>query len=250
MIDWRVTKHLIVAVEYGLVFFHFVAALAIYFGQAETSQPGAPSSRIFRLTDPRTDECALGTAVEQLARQARWRVGFEATSRCHPGRKTLEAGDGAVTFEGMSPIEALDGLLQLSPQFRWREIGGVVVIRPKLAWDDPNNVLNRAVGQFSVSKVHPHFAVHAALEAALPSLLIPHTELVAVAMGKPLLAHADGVAVEFDGGTLLEALNAIVGSFEGMWQVGYTGKTFGVCLHTFEFQDGSTTIPGHPGVRE
>ena len=231
--------------------FDIVAALAIYFGQAGASQLGAPTSRTFRLTDPRTNECALWTAVEQWARQARWRVGFEATTRCHPGRKTLEAGDGAVTFEGMSPIEALDGLLQLSPQFRWREIGGVVVIRPKLAWDDPNNALNRAVRQFSVSKVHPHFAVHAALEAALPSLLMPHTELVAVAMGKPLLlAHADGVAVEFDGGTLLEALNAIVGSFEGMWQVGYTGKTFYVLLHTFEFQDGSTTIPGRLGIRE
>ena len=225
-----------------------VAALAIYFGEAGASQLGPPTSRTFRLTDPRTGECALWTAVEQLARQARWRVGFEATTRCHPGRKTLEAGDVAVTFDGMSAIEALDGLLQLSPEFRWRELDGIVVIRPKLAWADPTNALNRAVGQFSVSGAHPHFAVHAALEAALPPLLVPHTELVAVSMGRPLLAQSsDGVAMQFDGGTLLHALNAIVGAFEGVWQVGYTGKTFYVVLHTFEFQEGGSTIPGGAG---
>jgi hypothetical protein len=222
-------------------------ALAFYFGQAGALQLGPPSSHIYRLTDPRIDECALWTAVEQLARQARWRIGFEATSRCHPARKTLEAGGVAVTFEGTSPIEALDGLLRLSPEFSWRDIGGTVVVRPTAAWTDPTNALNTLVGEFSVLAAHPHFAVHAALEAAQPSLLVPHTELVTVSMGRPLVAHApDGIALQFGGGTLIDALNGIVGTFEGVWQVGYTGKTFHVVLHTFDFQEGSSIIPGAP----
>ena len=221
-----------------------VAALAVYFGESREFQPAPPLVRTFRLTDPRSGDCALWTAVEQWARQARQRVGFEATRRCDPHRKVLDPGEVAVTFEEMSPIGALDGLLQLSPEFVWSEINGVVVIRPKVAWADPDSALNQAIGQFSVPAAHPHFAVHAALEAARPSLLIPHTDLDAGFM-RPRLAPAPAsVAFQFEGGSLMDALNAIISGFDGVWQVGYTGQTFHVVLHTLEFQDGGTSIPG------
>jgi len=222
-----------------------IAVLATASSQAAQSQPEASSLRTFHLTDPRSGECVLWTAIEQLARQARLRIGFEAKSRCDPGAKAVKAGDDAVTFQVSAPVEALDRLLQLSPEFSWREIGGIVVIRPKDAWSDPANALNQAVGRFRVTDAHPHFAVHEALQAARPSLLVPHTELTAVSMGRPLQPHvANGVSVQFEGGTLIEALNAIVGGFDGVWQVGYTGKTFHVVLHAFDFQETPTHIPG------
>ena len=179
-----------------------------------------------------------------MARQARWRVGFEATSRCHPGRKTLEAGDGAVTFEGMSPIEALDGLLQLSPQFRWR--------RSRRCCHSSEARLGR-----SKQRSQPGRWAILSIEGA-STLRRPRgsrsSATILVDTAHRTGCRCNGKATSGScrwcrGGVrrrhLLEALNAIVGSFEGMWQVGYTGKTFGVCLHTFEFQDGSTTIPGH-----
>jgi hypothetical protein len=210
------------------------------------SQP--PAVFTFRLTDPRSGECALWTAVEQLARQARVRIGFEASRGCHPGRKSLEPGDAGVTFEDMPATEAVDRLLQLAPEFTWQELNGIIVIRPAGAWTDPANALNQVVGAFSLPVTHPHFAVHAALDAARPSLLMPHVDLEG---NFPVLTQApEGVAVQFAGGTLLEAMNTIISGFAGVWQVGYTRTAFHVVLHTFDLQAGSTIVTGRSPVAE
>lgn len=194
----------------------------------------------FRVTDPRRSDCALWTAVEQLARQARLRIGFESTRGCAPGAKSLAAGDTSVTVDAGSPIEALDRLLQLAPEFAWRSIDGIVVVRPNDAWKDPADPLNQSLRRFSATNTNPHFAVHAALESATPSLLMEHIDVNDNRMGLP---SSNNVSVEFEGGTLLHALNEIVAGFSGMWQVGFTNHAFHVVLHSFEFESGSI-IPG------
>jgi len=221
------------------------AALVLSASDGSGSESQTSALRTFYLTDPRSGPCALWTAMEQWARQARVRVGFEAALQCSPGRKVLEAGYEAVVFERTTPTRALELLLQLAPDFTWRNVGGIVVVRPKQAWTDPGSPLKQPLQPFQVTGAHPQIAVHEALEAAQPPLLMPQTALDGPTIGRQI---RDRIAVQFDGGTLLDALNAIIWEFEGMWQIGYTGKAFHVVLHTFDFEEDGGIITGRlPG---
>jgi hypothetical protein len=77
----------------------------------------------------------------------------------------------------MTARQALDQLVALNSTYRWQEIDGVVVIRPKAAWDDPTNMLNRPTASFDVANPHLHEALHLLLQAATPSLFYPHTDV-------------------------------------------------------------------------
>ena len=216
------------------------AILSTLHGHAPEQQPAHSSALLFHVTDPRSSDCGLWTAVEQLARQARLRVGFETLHRCNPGRKALAPAEPSVTLRANSGKEAMAALIQLSPDFAWREFEGIVVIRPRDAWKDSSDPLNKLTDGFSVVNTHPHLAVHEALKSARPSLLIDHVDADTHSFGLPV---ARGIDVEFEGGTLMQALNKILSDFEGMWQIAFTRNTFHVVLHTFEFE-GASTISG------
>lgn len=231
-----------------------VSAAMSVLGAQDISPLDVPVAGEFRVVDPalRRGPCSLWTAVEQVARQGRVRVGFENTLDCHPGATSLSAGEGALQLDGLTPREAFDHLVARYPAFRWHEVGGVVVMRPVDAWDDPAAILHRPVAPFAVDEVHVHYAMHAVFESAQPTLFQPHTRAKLSVSLKRLLDPSATVAIDapvsvrFAGGTLLEALNAVTAPHGRIWQVGYLGDRLAISLRTLDYSEGATTTVSAP----
>ncbi len=194
------------------------------------------------ITDPATlRPCALGALVPQIGSQAGIPVGFEHTDDCvlgpwigvRPGeRRNRSLGT-------MSAREAFDYLMTLMPAFSWRDINGVVVVRPKAAWDDPRNVLNVPTKPFSVTNQRIGDVLHTVLRNVDSNALYPHRDVPKG--GRPIDRP---VTVDFAGGALLEALNAVVqadGELE--WQLGYAGGPPVLALGTLHFGGGIVMAP-------
>ena len=121
--------------------------------------------------------CELWTALEQLARQAQVRIGFEHTLDRGPAPWSGWANGNSVSLDGLTARQAFDRVLSHRPDYRWAEVDGVVVIRPATAWAPGGSVLNRPVGTFALVDDHPHHALHAMFQSATPSLFQEHTDL-------------------------------------------------------------------------
>lgn len=209
--------------------------------------------------------CRLWTALEQLARQAQVRIGFEQTLDCSPAPWVLRPYEGSLNLGGLTPRQAIDRVLSQRPDYRWAEVDGVAVIRPLVAWTPTGSVLNAPVAPFTVVDEHPHLALHTVFQSSQPSLFLEHTDLRLSGNGRRLDDPGyEGlidvpVSVRFAGGTLVQALNAITGSFGGIWQAAYIPRgdhrhSLAVGLHTLELDGGAiqlhsiafTTVAGTP----
>src|ERR1700724_2719163 len=91
--------------------------------------------------------CGLKGAVSRLAQRTRVLVGFEETRDC-VGSGKFDSGNK--NLEGMTVRQAFDYLLALAPTYAWRELDGVAVVRPAVAWNDPRDTLNVHIAPFSV----------------------------------------------------------------------------------------------------
>jgi hypothetical protein len=206
--------------------------------QASTLDDPIPGE--LRIDSPRSlHPCAGGQAVDQVARAAHVLVGFENGQDCFPGPRSLRADTDAENLTGLSARLAFDNVIASMTSYSWKTVNGVVVVRPRAAWTNPDYFLNQTVQPFVATDESVDEILHTALRAATPSLLIPHEDLPRV--GK-LASHS--MTVEFSGGTMLDALNAIVrahGSAE--WEVGYTGNHAMVVLSTLAFPKDSIMAP-------
>jgi len=104
-----------------------------------------------------------------------------------------------VTVSGLTLRNALDLMMRLEPGYDWREIDGVIVIRPVASWEDPAHPLRIPAPPLRV----PALSVEAA------------TTIVAALLGKRLngpIRPGEGKAFDLDArdGTMFDLLNAIV----------------------------------------
>ena len=195
--------------------------------------------------------CDLWRTVEELGRLAGVRVGFENTRACVPGGRERRAYGPSLTLDGLTPRTAFDQIVQARPDFAWREIDGVVVMRPVAAWSDATHVLHRAVAPLALTSIHPHLALHEVLQAAQPSLFFAHQHAQLSSLGRRIDdPSATGlidvpISVQFAGGTLLQALNAVAKPFGGSWELAYAGRPH-VELYTPDFDEGSTGLTMRP----
>jgi hypothetical protein len=92
----------------------------------------------------------LGALVAQIGRALRVPVGFENTRDCELTRRGKPGPDAECTegLSGKSARQAFDYLMTFRPGCSWRELDGVIVVRPEAAWDDPRNVLNFSAAEF------------------------------------------------------------------------------------------------------
>lgn len=202
--------------------------------------------------------CDIWRTVEEVARFSGVRIGFEHTPDCRPGGRERRAYGPSVDLDGLTPRAAFDDIARARPDFAWREMDGVVVMRPVAAWQDPANVLHRPVASFTVARRHPHLVLHEVLQSAQPTLFLPHEHVQLSALGRRLDdPSATGlidvpISVQFAGGTLLQALNAVAKPFGGNWELAYAGRPR-VELYTPDFDEGSTglsmAIPTRPTGR-
>ncbi len=226
----------------------FVAA-AIVTPAQEVSRLDQPVTHALAVANPSlTPPCHFWRTLEQAARQMRVRVGLESLPSCHPSGSGLYTGDDALEFRSATPRAVFSRIVELRPEYRWREIDGVVVVRPAAAWASRDHLLGRHVAPFVVEQTHPHLALHAMLEAGRPPMFYPHTDVWLSSVGARFFdVNAMGaidhpIDVMFRGGTLLDALNAVSEPFDGIWQVGYSGAFAHIVLQTPDFEQGSTII--------
>ena len=197
--------------------------------------------------------CHLWIALEQLARQAQVRIGFEQTLDCNPAAWVLRPNENSVNLGGLTPRQAFDRLLSQRPDYRWAEIDGVVVIRPVTAWAPGGSVLNAPVAAFTVADEHPHHALHTVFQSSQPPLFQEHTDLKLSSNRRRLDdPHSTAlidvpVSIRFAGGNVVQALNAISRGFGGIWQTAYTSHgdnrhSIWVFLYTLDADGGVTHL--------
>jgi len=183
--------------------------------------------------------CKMGLAIDQIARGADVLVGFQNTRDCWLNPRSPAGPNTGAVLMGVSAREAFDKLVELMPDYRWKEIDGVVVVRPNAAWDDPRDPLNFVTGPFDVKNVHVNDVLEVMLHAVVEPLVAPH--LTVVNPNRPI---DNLVSVTFPGGTMLDALNAVIRARgRAEWQVGYTGNGATVAVSTLEFGGGTVTAP-------
>jgi hypothetical protein len=193
----------------------------------------------FRIPDVRTlDPCDIGAAVAQIARQTGTPTGFENASDCWLSRRVAEPSDTDEVMTGMTPREALDHLMSRLAAYAWRDMHGVAVVRPKAAWVDSANVLNRQVRAFTATDLPPDSILHIVLQATTPVAFIPHEDAPRPnSISRP-------VTVTFSGGTMLEAMNALVRARRDVeWQIGYAAGRATIVLSTFGIDGGVAMAP-------
>ena len=149
--------------------------------------------------------CGINTVLMKLARTSRVATGFEETRDCRgrfPRVDVAYDADGQTT---MTVRQLLDRLVALTPDYAWRDMHGVAVVRPAPAWADASDALNARMASFT-------FADTTLSETVAAILRVPPRE-----------SHLDAqhFTLAFKGGTLADALNALVLARGGVgWKVG------------------------------
>lgn len=90
--------------------------------------------------------------LQQIAREAGIPFGFEWTREPLPDSVAEPSSN---TLSQMTVEQALDAVVQADPRYAWRELDGVLVIRPRAAWTDPHHPFNRPIGTLDVRGTNP-----------------------------------------------------------------------------------------------
>jgi hypothetical protein len=166
-------------------------------GAQDIQRPGTPSE----LADD-----ALAGALWRIAVATQTRIGFESIEF---GRSRLLTD--APPFPVSSRDEALHAALAANPRYEWRRVGDFVVVRPKHAWNDARNPLNRSVRNLRVEN-----ATDMAALLGVRDFISTNRFAVSSAQG--------GVPVSFDvqSGTVIDVLNQLVQSADFVfWNAAY-----------------------------
>jgi hypothetical protein len=132
-------------------------------------------------------------SIQQLAAATGTPFGFESGPPGPPSMRGEYVATGRPLGEALATIVALD------PRYEWREMNGVIVVRPAAAWSDARSALFALAPRVRLDDAPTVEAVTA----------------VAVALGRDprdLIAFPDGRRISLDvhNGTMLDLLNAIV----------------------------------------
>ena len=134
-------------------------------------------------------------------------VGFEGSTAPAPATRTSPAGD----LRGIKAREALNRLVAADSRYEWREMDGVVVVRPVGAWTECSHFMNRIVDVPGGDVAGPEVI------AMLFRLIDP-----TIPQGRPLPgARPQRFPVRPFKGPLLEALNHLARSGRHSWRLTY-----------------------------
>lgn len=235
----------------------WVVAVAAMFGgvthrpaTAQDLDAALPPGVIVHALD--TDRpCDLSRTVEAIARATGIRVGVEQPARCVPALRAKAPTNGP-PMAGRTARALLDELVQRRTEYAWRDVDGVAIVLPRATWADPRHLLRRAVPSTAVVDEHPHLAMHALLDAA--GLLRPHEDLrLASAPDQFGEVPFRPVSLDFAGGTVLDALNALAAHLGGHWELAYPGPGPRITVMGPRWEDLIFTVPLvrlPPGDRE
>jgi hypothetical protein len=190
------------------------AAFVLAAGIAAAQEPSALDARVHGFKLPRQlPTCGLEAVLLQLAKETGVRIGFERTTDCE-GRQALGFPEAykplnlsnAAILDGMPVKDVLARIAALAPEYDWAIVEGVAVFRPSHAWSDAKSSLTARVPAFRFSETSV-------------------SRVMAAILGQPGLQGPNQlVSIDFQGGTLLDALNALVRSGPAMWYVSSDGQ--------------------------
>jgi hypothetical protein len=81
--------------------------------------------------------------LSRLARVSNLPFGFESDGEAPRSAPAARVERRVITAS--TPRAALDAFVAMDPRYRWKDVGGVFVVRTAAAWDDPRNALNQPV---------------------------------------------------------------------------------------------------------
>ena len=170
------------------------AASVLLFAAADVLAQSAPD-RVIGADDQGAP--VLISVLEDLGRVARASgvpIGVEQLDG------TAYSRFGTFTATGLTLRAALDEVHRRDPRYSWRDMNGVIVVRPNTEWDRAGHVLDAPVGPIRASRI----AARHALRIVCAALGVSH----------PRNDHGDTLVydLDFPGGTLLELLNTLVQS--------------------------------------
>ena len=201
--------------------FAFVLLIAAGLGLGRVVALGKDAVELRGATDS-IGACAVVPAALSVARHYDVPIGIEEAPDGCWGKPLESTAEDWSAHAKPSEIEnALDGLVAAAPAYAWREMGGVVVIRPRSAWSSSSHILRRPVGAFDATFSDLASALNALSQSLPPrrfqswidsaSLAPPGTTGIRTNLFPPLRRPDRApYSVRFDGGTLLDAMNAMV----------------------------------------
>lgn len=157
----------------------------------------ASASVLDRIVDSRPKETALvvygpyPSAITDLAKATRVPMGIEFLGAPD------EPSWVPISTSGRTLREVLDAMVAADARYEWREMGGVIAVRPVSAWNDSNSLLFRQVAPVQLTDVSPQAAV---LRVAQ---VLGRAEPLSFPDGRPL-------SVDLPEGTVLDLVNAIL----------------------------------------
>lgn len=184
------------------------------------------------------DDCAVPRAFLHLARTSGISVGVETTGiECWSRHTALHA----TTMNDATVGTVADRLIQVDARYGWQVLKNVLVIRPRVAWPDRSSFMERAVSGFDVTLDNVDVALvqlsRAFRQRSLrpnPSVqdlqrwqdafdVQPHSGLdPSNLLGWHRTSSRQPWHVHFSGGSLLEALSALVAApAGGAWSLTY-----------------------------
>jgi hypothetical protein len=171
---------------------------------------------------PPSTPCAVTNTAFQVARVVGEPIGIEGWPEpCPvPPPRSIEDTTEWLTLTGLNAAEALDRLMQVDSRYEWREMDGVIVVRPRIAWTDPDHFLHRTVNSFTVRNQHLGGTLEAVIDTLGP-FPWPARE--------PFLSTtrlADRViSVNLGPTSIIDTLNAVVRTHGAMsWSVRYCNQ--------------------------
>ena len=153
---------------------------------------------------------ALALALWHIAAATHTRIGFQSVefTRMH-----FSMTRDVPTFPVSSRDDALKAAVEANPRYEWRAMGDVVVVRPKTAWNDARDPLNRRVSNLRVEHADDFGALNGLREVVYTRPFAAEQDLGGVV--KP-------VAFNIESGTLLDAFNKVIQSADNvMWHAAY-----------------------------
>jgi hypothetical protein len=220
---------------------------------ATQERPAVTSLRIPRemhFREPR-DPCAVPTMARVLSSALGVPFGIEGLPElCDHRDYTGER----IPVKGLTVAEVLDRITAIDNRYRWKEMDGVVVVRPAAAWDDGNHFLHSTVPSF----VHEDLNIRAA--AQLIAQMLGHFPPVRPEVFARSLDYqrqsstdaADRFAVRLpDTSARLDVLNGITRGQGAMyWHIDYcqnADERRGVRVTLMRFTSGLSG-PGYTGA--
>jgi hypothetical protein len=182
---------LLAALVFGLVTVHPDRGLA------QRAGTGTPSE----LADD-----ALAVALWHIAAATHTRIGFESIEFI----RQFSSLRDVPMFPVSSRDEALKAAVDANPRYEWRAIGDFIVIRPKTAWNDAGDPLNRRVSNLRVENATDSGALEGLREVVYTRRFAARPN-----PGKP-------VAFDVQSGTVLNAFNQLIQSADDvLWHAAY-----------------------------